>query len=176
MISRRVALKQIAVISVGAALVPSCINRKSEQSALFKNIIVTQEQENLIASLAEAIIPKTDSPGAKETSTHTFIAKMVDDCMPKNEQEKWLAGLTAFDELIEKRNGKTFSEYNAQEQLALLADFETKKIEGDDVNFFYSIIKRLTLRGYTSSEYYLTNVMKYNIIPGPFKGCVPVNA
>jgi hypothetical protein len=36
-------------------------------------------------------------------------------------------------------------------------------------------MKGYTLRGYATSEYYLTNIRDYKILPGKFKGCVPVS-
>ncbi len=175
-INRRIALKQLVVISAGAALVPSCMTRSDKPSALFKNIRVTEDQEMLLASLADTLLPKTTTPGAKDVSAQLFAAKMIDDCLSKSDQQKWQTGLSKFSELTEKRNGKSFSEFNIEDQKNLLSEFEDKKIEGEEINFFYSTVKRFILRGYTSSEYFMTNVQKYNIIPGPYQGCVPVNS
>ena len=39
---------------------------------------------------------------------------------------------------------------------------------------FYSIAKRHTIRGYLSSEYIMTNVLVYNMIPGRYNGCIEI--
>src|SRR5882757_8378861 len=39
-----------------------------------------EQHRNLIADLAEAIIPATDTPGAKEAGVHDFIIMMIKDC------------------------------------------------------------------------------------------------
>jgi len=62
---------------------------------------------------------------------------------------------------------------DSAERTKFLTELNESKTE-DDVNFFFKALKHYTLRGYTTSEYYLTTVEGYNIIPGKFKGCVPV--
>ncbi len=159
--------------SVGITIVPSFIGCSSKSSLLFKNIAVTQDQEALLALIAETIIPKTDSPGAIETSTQAYTAKMIDDCMTKKDQEKWLAGLNQFVQLSEKENSNGFAGLTSSEREKFLTQFSESK-EENVVNFFYKNVRRLTLRGYTTSEYFLTK-QNFSLIPGHFKGCVPVS-
>jgi len=173
-VSRRTLLKQLALVSAGVALSPSFISCSSKPSPLFKNITITEEQVALLAIIAETIIPKTNAPGAKDALVNEYCIKMIDDCLSKKDQEKWLNGLNHFNDLVKKINNKEFGKSDASEQLKILVELDESKAE-DDVNFFFKTMKQLTLRGYTTSEYYLTNVQGYKIIPGKFKGCVPVN-
>ena len=173
MVSRRVLLKQLTVVAAGVALAPSFVacSRKSSPSLLFKNIAVTEEQERLLRLVAETIIPKTSTPGASETKVFEYTAKMIDDCLSKADQEKWLTGLHQFSELADK-NG--FEKNDTAKQVKFLTEFDESKDESD-VNSFFKSMKRYTVRGYTSSEYFLTN-QGYKLIPGKYKGCVPVVA
>ena len=41
---------------------------------------LTDNQDALLASIVETIIPETDIPGARSLNVHTFIQKMVKDC------------------------------------------------------------------------------------------------
>jgi hypothetical protein len=50
----------------------------------------------------------------------------------------------------------------------------TKKEEPDDVAAFVKSTKRLALQGYMTSQYYLTKVQPYKLVPGKFEGCIPV--
>jgi hypothetical protein len=43
-----------------------------------------------------------------------------------------------------------------------------------DVNFFYATVKRLTILAYSSSQYFLTKVQVYELVPGRWQGCIPV--
>lgn len=175
MINRRVVLKQLAVVSAGVMLASSCMPGKDKTSALFKNVPVTEDQEKFLSAMADTLVPKSSTPGAAELGVPQFTAKMVDDCLTKKDQEKWLAGLKKFAETVEKKSGKSFSELDAAAREKYLTDWEAAKSEDEELNFFYKTIRRSTIHGYTTSEYFMTTVQKYNIIPGPFKGCVPVN-
>jgi len=173
MVSRRTLLKQLAVASAGIALAPSFISCSSKPSLLYKNIVLTEEQDGLLSLISETIIPKTNTPGASDVSVHQYCVKMIDDCLSKQDQEKFLIGLTQFNELAEKSNKKEFEAMDSAERVKFLTELDERKTE-EDVDFFFNTMKRLTLRGYTSSEYFLTNVQGYKMIPGKFQGCVPV--
>lgn len=171
-VTRRVLLKQLAVVSAGVALTPSLVGCSSPPSTLFKTVAITQDQEGLLRLITETIIPKTATPGAADTKVIDYAVKMIDDCFSKVDQEKWLKGFQQFSELADK-NG--FAKNETTEQVKFLSEFDESKDE-TDVNFFFKTMKRLTVRGYTSSEYFMTNVQQYKMIPDKYKGCVPVVA
>jgi hypothetical protein len=64
----------------------------------------------------------------------------------------------------------------ADQRLEILSSLEPKLSSfKDEVQFFYRTSKHFIIRGYTSSEYFLTEAKPYQLVPGPvFKGCVPV--
>jgi hypothetical protein len=174
-VNRRIVLKQLAVISAVAVFAPSCSPSKGKAPKLFKNVAVTEDQEATLSSIADTLIPKTSTPGALELKVPEFMAKLIDDCQTKQDQEKWLAGMNKFFAEVKKKKGKSFTDLTAEERLKFLTDFESTKTEDEELNFFYRTTRSLAIRGYTSSEYFMTTVQNYNILPGAYKGCVPVN-
>ena len=118
--------------------------------------------------------PKTDTPGAKDISAHLFALQMIDDCYEKEDQQKFISGLKAFEEFSNKETGKSFVSSSAAERAALLTKLETNKDGKDDLSYFYKSVKRLTIQAYTTSKYFLTNVQVYELVPGRYHGCVPV--
>ena len=171
-VTRRDLLKQLAVVSAGIVLAPSLVGCSSKPSLSFKNIVVTEDEEGLLKLMADIIVPKTDSPGAADVLTHSYATKMIDDCMSKEDQGKWLTGLHQFTEQASK-NGFEKNDTTVQEKF--LTDLDNSE-EENDLTFFFNTMKRLTVRGYTSSEYFMTNVQEYKMIPGKYRGCVPVVA
>lgn len=169
MITRRTLIKQLAFTSAGIALAPAFISCSSKPSTFYKNIVVTEDQDAILALISETIIPETKTPGAAKTSVHEFCVKMIDDCMSKKDQEKFLKGLDQFVKEV-----KDFSSMNSDERTKFLTGLNESKAD-DDGNFFFKTMRGFTIRGYTSSEYFLTNVQGYKIIPGKFQGCVPLN-
>lgn len=171
-INRRTALKQMAVVSAAIAVAPSLVSCGNKPSLLFKSISITKEEEEMLTALADTIIPKSNTPGAVEVNAHLYSAKMIDDCMAKNDQTKWLSGLRKFAAMAEEKS-KDFNDMNKEEREQFLVPFEEKKITDGDLVYFYETTKYLTINGYTTSEYYLTQ-QGFSLIPGRFQGCVAV--
>jgi Gluconate 2-dehydrogenase subunit 3 len=173
---RRTVIKQLAFASGALLLVPSCMTDKSKAGIILKKIKISGDQEKWLAELAETIIPATDKPGAKDISAHLFALKMVDDCYTKEQQEQFIKGLEAFDNALKKKAGKSFDAMATTERESFLTGIEADKADKSDLHFFYNNIKKLTIQAYTTSKFYLTNVQVYQLVPGAFKGCVPVKA
>lgn len=175
--NRRIALKQLAVATAAAWLLPGCVADPKKVSIALNNLQISGDEEDLLGNIADVIIPATDTPGARAVGAHLFTLVMIDDCTGKSEKEKYLKGLRAFDEATEKLSGKSFSKSNADERLAILSKLEAGKDNvADDVKMFYETSREYIVRGYLSSQHFLTDVKPYQLIPGPnFKGCIPVS-
>ncbi|MBG9376171.1 gluconate 2-dehydrogenase subunit 3 family protein [Panacibacter sp. DH6] len=176
--NRRNAFKQILLVTAGAALIPSCMDDKNKSAVILKNFSISAEQEALLAELAETIIPKTDTPGARDISAHLFLLKMMDDCNSREKQNEFVKGMEAFETLADKQTGKKFANATLAErvQLLTLLEAQQKDQKSGDAASFYATVKRYTIQAYTSSQFFLTKVKVYELIPGRFHGCVPVKA
>jgi hypothetical protein len=76
---------------------------------------------------------------------------------------------------VKEKNGKSFLESDIAQRLAVVEVFEKNKGLKDDKTFFYNATKSLTIRAYTTSKFYLTNVQVYEMVPSRWHGCVPLN-
>ena len=162
------------MIWAGVALLPSCLQHEQKVSIPLKLIQIKPDDEIMLADLAETILPKTDTPGAKDLSAHLFVLKMVDDCYPKINQDKFVEGMKDFEAYVSKKTGRSFSENDASERQAIVAELDQQKPAGTGMAFFYQSTKKLTIEAYTTCEYYMTRIRGYNIIPGKFQGCIPL--
>ena len=175
--NRRTAIRNVALFSAGVALLPSCFQNNKPLFPL-KNISLTAAEQDLLAGLAEAIIPTTKTfIGAKELKAHEFVMTMMDDCAKPEDQQKFTAGIKQFEELCKKKWDTGFVKCTAQQKNELLQQFEKKKDVPEDAMAFYGMAKNYTVQCFTSSKQYLLDVRKYKMVPGSqFKGCVPVKA
>jgi len=171
-INRRSAIKQFIILSAGVALLPSC--KSNKKVSLYNNIPINEEQQTFLAEVAETIIPKTDTPGAKDISAHLFALQMMNDCYNTEDREKFVKGMQQFDDNVQKKYNKSFVQCTPNERQAIVATAEAKKDAKDDAQFFYSTLKHLTVQAYTSSKYYLTNVQVYKLVPGKYISSVAV--
>jgi hypothetical protein len=162
-VSRRTAIKQALLVSAGFALLPSCVRTAPPASVKLKNLDVNGDDEKMLAELTSTILPTTDTPGAKEIGAHLFALTMLDDCYDKETQKKWVEGMKAFKELWSKENKE-----------ALLTKLEKEDAANSPAAYFYHMTKRLTIQSYTSSEYFMTKVEEWQLVPGRFHGSIPV--
>ena len=167
-------MKQLALLSTGALLLPSCMGDHSSTPILLHNYKLDDHQEQLVETLTATIIPSGATPGAKEVSAHLFTLKMLDDCYTKEDRDKYLKGMQLFDAAARTGSGHSFVKSSPAQRERLLASIEGKKLTDKDLNFFYSTTKRMTILAYSSSQYYLTKVQVYELVPGRWHGCFPV--
>jgi Gluconate 2-dehydrogenase subunit 3 len=176
LINRRSAVRNLLVFSAGVALLPSCMQDTSKSSILLKNVSLTGKEEKLLAALAETIIPTTEAPGAKEIGSHLFAMTMLDDCYSKGDQQKFIEGMRAFEQMSDDKGGGAFAQLSAPDRSNVLEIMESRKKEEEPVDYFYRTMKRLTIQSYVTSKYYLTKVQVYELIPSRWHGCVPVKS
>jgi Gluconate 2-dehydrogenase subunit 3 len=169
---RRDAIRNLAIISATAAFFASC---QDKSSVALKNISVTGSEEEMIATLAESIIPKTTFPGAKDLKSPEFVFTMVDDCMSPEDQQRFLSGMKQFNDAFGKSSGIKFTKATPDQRNEFLKSLEASK-DDDDVKKFYRTVKRYTVQSFTSSPEYMQQVRNYKMIPGPFHGCLPIPA
>ncbi len=166
---RRNALKSMAMLIGGAVALPEWANAWSTNSITAKNWL----RPNLASVLSEAvetIIPKTNTPGAKDLGLDTFVQKMVADCYSKEVQSAFAKGIGQIDSVAQQKYSKPFVQLDTPQRIELLKGFES----GAETKDFYGLLKGLTVRGYLNSEYVMTNNTHYEMVPGRYHGCVKV--
>jgi hypothetical protein len=171
--SRRSVLKQLAFVSVGMSIIPSCLEDRSKASLLLKNISVSAADEAMLAALCEIIIPKTETPGAKDISAHLFVLTMVDDCATKEDQQVFLKGMEEFNKLCQTVAGKSLVDCDSNDKKKITDELLVKMNEDSPLKHFMGMVKGRTIQAYTSSEFFLTKVQVYELVPGRYHGCVP---
>ena len=181
--NRREALQRAGLVlgyavsaPVLAGIMKGC---KASPELTYKPDFFTADQARIVSEVAEIIIPKTDTPGAKEVGVPGFIDKMVKECYKKEDQDRFLAGLQAFDDEAKKAYGDPFMDLDAakqQEYVKKIHDvaLDARKAGGVKDRPFILMMKELTLVGFFTSEPGATKVLQYEPVPGAYRGCVPL--
>jgi hypothetical protein len=173
---RRTAIRNVVLISAGAALLHSC---QDKATIALKHIPLTGSDEDLLNELTEAIIPKTDFPGAKDLKTGDYVFMMADDCISPEEQQKFTMGMKGFDEASKSKMGSRFvklSKEKKSEFLMMIEGDKEGKEFGPNVQRFYGGVKGATIEFFTTSEQYMKDVRNVtSLIPPKFQACVPID-
>jgi hypothetical protein len=183
-IDRREALKKTAWImgaavsaSTVAAFLQSC---KSAPDLNYKPVFFTEDQARIVSELAEVIIPKTDTPGAKDVGVPNFIDLMLKECYKEEDQKSFLEGLAKFDADAKAAYGDSFIYLKPEQKLEFVkkaneaAIAEVKKDPAAKRPFILTA-KEMTMLGFFSSEPGATQVLQYVAVPGSYKGCIPLS-
>jgi len=168
---RRKVIKGIA-LSMGSLVSLPAWATSWNAATIGKQFFSSINNEALLAELVDTIIPSTDSPGAKSMNVHQFVQKMVTDCYDKKSQANFEKNLSGIDPLCNTNFSKNFIDCDSKQRLSILKMLSSSA-DSDTVNF-YKTLRRLTIQGYTSSEYYLTHFSDYEMAPARYFGCVPV--
>lgn len=171
---RRLVIKQVLIMAGGLALLPSCLRHEGKSTILLKKISISLDQENLLGEIAETIIPKTDTPGAKELKLHLFVLKMLDDCYEKTEQQQFIKGLDQLKDKSFDLFSKSFQKLTVTQKQSILTDLQAPQTASPELSAFYKIMKDRTIDGYLNSQYVMTNLIVYELVPGRYNGYFPV--
>lgn len=183
-INRREALRKTALM-MGAAISASAFaglmqGCKTTPELTYVPQFFSEDQGRLVMEVAEIIIPKTDTPGAKDVGVPGFIDTMLKECYKKEDQDRFLAGLTAFDEEAKKAYADSFIYCKPEQQVELVKKTHDAAIAESKTNKeakrpFILMAKELTLLGFFTSEPGATQVLQYEAVPGSYKGCLPLS-
>lgn len=169
---RRTAIRNLAFVMGSAALLPYCTTKNP--TAHFNHFDITLDQQDLVTDLAETIIPKTTSPGAKDLSLDKFVWLMLDDCTKKEDQDAFFKGMGEFNDLTKKLYNKSFADMSKEERTTLLKTFDKNKTYSKELMGFYGQVHGLTVWGYTESKYFMTKEIVYELVPGRYNAHFPV--
>lgn len=181
--NRREAIERTAVILGYAVSAPAIMGIlkgcKSTPELNYKPVFFTVEQAALVGDVAEVIIPRTDTPGAKDVGVPSFIDLILKDVYPKEDQDKFLMGLQEFEVEVKKVMGKEFSDLDPGQQKEMVKKVHDPAVEaakgGEKERPFILKMKELTLLGFFTSEPGATKVLQYDPVPGAYHGCVPLS-
>ena len=159
MMNRREALERIALV-LGASLGAPAVARAAAEALLTDSYApraLTPAQLEQVATIADEIIPRTDTPGARDAGVHRFIDTMLAEYYTKPERDRFITGLDAV-------KGST----------TLATTLEQLDRDGHDQ--FFRMMKELTILGYYTSQPGATKELRYVQVPGRYDGCVPFPA
>lgn len=128
----------------------------------------------LMDEIGEAILPTTDTPGAKAAGIGAFMAMVVEECYEPADQRRFRDGLGEVDRACRARFGREFLAVDGAERAALVAELdaaERARLAAGEPRTFFTLMKQLTLLGYFTSEIGCTQALRFQETPGSFTGC-----
>lgn len=186
--NRREALQQVAWLMGGAISAPAILGVLNgcspKEGGAWKPVFLTGEQGELVAEIAEIILPRTETPGARDIGVPAFIDTMLQDAYAKEDQARFIASLKEFEAQSQRERGQAFLKLEPAQRAALVqsvhddaaraelqSDLPPSKLHRP----FILMTKELTLLGYFTSKVGATQLLQYDPVPGAFRACVRVS-
>src|SRR5256714_14473143 len=143
-IDRREALGRAALVLGGvlsaplsAGVLAGCEARGAPEGR-WRPRALTADQAELVATIAEQILPETDTPGARAVGVHRFIDALLAESYSAEQRERFVAALAEL--------GRAFQTSPPDQQRALLDRL------GHTAAPFLRTLKELTPVGYYTSQ------------------------
>ena len=188
---RREAIKRTALLtgfaissSTMASLLQGCQPEAKSPLDSWAPKFFTTEQGLTLAEIGEVILPKTDTPGAKDVFVHEFVDLIAADCEKPEDKKLFRDGMAQLMAGCEQANGQSFLDCSPEQQLAFLNEQDqaaratvdaNPDLDDEDYPFFLKL-KQLILLGYFTSEPVGTEVLVYDPVPGVNEACRPYEA
>jgi len=117
--------------------------------------------------IAETILPRTTTPGAKDAGVGLFMAQFVTDCYSAGQQALFRAGIAD----IDARSGGRFIALAPEARIRLLDTIAEQAKTQTDSNspHYFTMLKQLSIFGFFTSEVGATQVLRHVAVPGYFE-------
>jgi len=124
--------------------------------------VLDPHQSETVATIADLIIPATDTPGARAAQVHRFIDLLLAEWASDDERAQFLKGLADLS-ATDAQRGTILTQLDAEAQ--------TQRGGERGPPPFFHLMKWVTVYGYCTSEVGATAELHYEIIPGSYDGC-----
>jgi len=191
LMNRRELIQRVAMLMGGAISAPAVLGvlngcSPKPSGASWTPQFLSKEEGAVVDDVAELIIPRTDTPGARDVGVPAFIDVILKDAYPAEDQARFVSGLKDFEAEAQRAHGKPLLELSQAQRLAFLqkvhdeAAAAEKKQADNEVppserkRPFVLMMKELTLLGFFVSKPGATQVLQYVAVPGGFRACIPI--
>lgn len=137
---------------------------------------LTSDQARALEAAAELIMPATDTPGARESGVPQFVDRAVALYCDPAEASLIRSGLDRMNADARAAHGGPFASLKTAQQTAMLAAYDAaaaRRAQG--APHFFATLKEMVTVGYFTSEPGAMKALRYDPIPGDYRGCVPLS-
>lgn len=169
---------------LGAALALSFVPRDVEAAIKFGEDLhrrlddvpfrtLNRDQRLLVSTIAEMILPETDTPGATTAKVPEFIDLILTDWMSDDERAAFLAGLSDIDARSATAGSPRFVNLPAAKKVELLTALDGARRDKAGAGLAFARIKALTVYGYFTSKRVEQEILKVQMFFNGYQGNVP---
>lgn len=149
---------------------------KADTGTDWKPAFFTGDEVDLIAEICDTILPKTDTPGAKDAFCHRWVDQVVAVFYDEEKKAYFKSNLQNFNKLAQDVYGKAFIALGVSEReniLEKMVQEASKMKEETKFPHIFNMVKELTISGYCTSDVGAKGgLLDFRPVPGPYQGCI----
>jgi gluconate 2-dehydrogenase gamma chain len=134
---------------------------------------LSAEQFALLEQVAEVIVPTTDTPGAIAAGAPAFIRDLLENWSSAQTRAQIFGVLEAIERASWSKFGAAFLELAPERRLDIMSVYDADAVAKQDPA--YGRFKYLVLVGYYHSEVGATQELRFELVPGAWRACVPLS-
>jgi gluconate 2-dehydrogenase gamma chain len=135
---------------------------------------LTPAQAQVLDAVAELVYPKTDTPGAREAGVPEMVDRALNGWCDPTQAGAIKSALTRMDSDAKAAHGTAFVALTPTQQAALLARYDQEVAAARGKPTPFGGLKDLITIGYFTSKPGATVTLRYDPVPGDYRGCVPM--
>ncbi|TYK67244.1 gluconate 2-dehydrogenase subunit 3 family protein [Colwellia echini] len=124
---------------------------------------LSKQQQQIISTIADIIIPETQTPAASQVGTTLYIDYYLHEFLSADKRDEFLDGLEGL-----YQSTSIFLSLPEQQQVGIVQQLDNQ-LHTPAENTTYKKLKELVVVGYYTSEIGATKALKYDPVPGPYK-------
>jgi hypothetical protein len=169
-LNRRALLLGAVFLAGGAA----ALTRFARQSSASTDVgpVFSPDQFALLEQVADTMIPTTDTPGAIDAGVPAFLRDMLADWGSRETHAQILGVLDTIEKQAWSRFGAAFLALPGERKLEVMRNVDADAMARQDPA--YGKFKWLVLVGYYQSEAGATQELRYELVPGAWRACLPL--
>lgn len=178
--NRREVLKLTALVT-GAAITPplasallsGCSVEPREVANQAASSIFSKEEYQLLNSVVDVILPKTDSPSASEVGVPAIIDDIVGQVYDNDSRQLYVARF----QLMAEHLGDKFARESIKNKTEKLQALGAASDEGlAEARMAYNDLRQQTVAFYLTTEPVATKFLNFLPVPGEYQPCIELSS
>jgi len=162
-----------AVFLVGGAAALTRFASRPANGANARGPVLSADQFALLEQVSDVMIPATDTPGAAAAGVPAFMRDMLAEWASRQTRAQIASVLEGIEKQAWSKFGAAFGELPAEQRLEVMRVIDEQSLARQDAA--YGKFKYLVLVGYYQSEIGATQELRFELVPGAWRSCLPLS-
>lgn len=134
---------------------------------------LTADERVVLSAIADAILPRTATPGALDVGAPAFVELLIGEWASEGDRTLMRDGLRDLEAHAVATHGRSWAALDAGQREAEIAWGERSEREPQVGQRAFRRLKSWITHAWLTSERVQKEVLRVNITPGAYEGCVP---